>query len=131
MDNLKEERAGRVPLQARSVQRLPRRRAGDGVMEARDRLIVASIAGAAAAEAVVGEFGAGASFYKIGYQLVFSGGLSSPGIGRRRQKRLPRHEAARHRQHGGHGRRERRQARRQLPDRACLSADHAGGGRGR
>ena len=52
------------------------------------------------------------------------------GPDRRRQARLPRHEAARHREHGLEGRRERGAARRDVPHRACLSADHERRGRG-
>src|SRR6476659_3603138 len=46
-------------------------------MAATDRLIVAlDVDGVARAEALVEAIGTSASFYKIGYQLVFSGGLS-------------------------------------------------------
>ena len=46
-------------------------------MEARDRLIVAlDVPSVADAEAVVGKLGDAVSFYKIGYQLAFAGGLS-------------------------------------------------------
>ena len=42
----------------------------------RDRLIVAlDLASAADAEAMVERLGSSATFYKIGYQLVFAGGL--------------------------------------------------------
>src|SRR5207302_5230669 len=53
-----------------------RRSAGDGVMDARDRLIVAlDLPSVAAAEAMVRKLGPAVSFYKIGYQLAFAGGL--------------------------------------------------------
>jgi orotidine-5'-phosphate decarboxylase len=46
-------------------------------MEARDRLIVAlDVPSVAAAEAMVTRLGDAASFYKIGYQLGFAGGLA-------------------------------------------------------
>ncbi|HEY3891482.1 MAG TPA: orotidine 5'-phosphate decarboxylase / HUMPS family protein, partial [Bradyrhizobium sp.] len=42
----------------------------------RDRLIVAlDLPGAAAAEAMVGRLGDSVTFYKIGYQLAYAGGL--------------------------------------------------------
>jgi len=45
-------------------------------MELRDRLIVAlDVDGVMAAEALVDRLGDSVSFYKVGYQLVFSGGL--------------------------------------------------------
>ena len=46
-------------------------------MDARDRLIVAlDLPSVAAAEAMVEKLGDAVSFYKIGYQLAFAGGLS-------------------------------------------------------
>src|SRR5947207_10071576 len=46
-------------------------------MDARDRLIVAlDLPSVAAAEAMVEKLGDSVSFYKIGYQLAFAGGLS-------------------------------------------------------
>jgi len=46
-------------------------------VEARDRLIVAlDLPTVAVAEAMVSRLGASVSFYKIGYQLAFAGGLS-------------------------------------------------------
>src|SRR5437870_78580 len=46
-------------------------------MDARDRLIVAlDLPTVAAAEAMVARLGDAVSFYKIGYQLAFAGGLS-------------------------------------------------------
>jgi orotidine-5'-phosphate decarboxylase len=46
-------------------------------MEARDRLIVAlDVDSVARAQALVGRLGDSVSFYKVGYQLVFSGGLA-------------------------------------------------------
>ena len=43
----------------------------------RDRLIVAlDLPGVAAAEAMVARLGDGVTFYKIGYQLAYAGGLS-------------------------------------------------------
>jgi orotidine-5'-phosphate decarboxylase len=45
-------------------------------MDARDRLIVAlDLSSVAAAETMVGKLGDAVSFYKIGYQLAFAGGL--------------------------------------------------------
>jgi orotidine-5'-phosphate decarboxylase len=45
-------------------------------MDSRDRLIVAlDLPSVAAAEAMVGKLGHAVSFYKIGYQLAFAGGL--------------------------------------------------------
>jgi orotidine-5'-phosphate decarboxylase len=45
-------------------------------MDARERLIVAlDVSSVAAAEAMVGRLGDAVSFYKIGYQLAFAGGL--------------------------------------------------------
>ena len=45
-------------------------------MDARDRLIVAlDLPSVAAAEAMVERLGDAVSFYKIGYQLAFAGGL--------------------------------------------------------
>jgi orotidine-5'-phosphate decarboxylase len=47
------------------------------MMEARDRLIVAlDVPSVAAAEAIVERLGDTVSFYKIGYQLAFAGGLA-------------------------------------------------------
>src|SRR5271169_5938671 len=47
------------------------------MLEARDRLIVAlDLASVAAAEALVDRLGDDVSFYKIGYQLAFAGGLA-------------------------------------------------------
>ena len=44
------------------------------------------------------------SFYKIGYQLAFAGGLAfAETLDPRQQEGLPRSQAARHRQHGGKG----------------------------
>ena len=72
-----------------------------------------------------------ASFYKIGMQLVFAGGLGLidelTGAGKRD---LPRHEAARHRQHGGRRGREHCRARRHLHHHPRLSEGHARGRRG-
>ena len=78
--------------------------------EPRDRLIVAlDLPGVREAEAMVARLGDAATFYKVGYQLAFAGGLAFvESLIARRQAGLPRHEAARHREHGGEGRRERR-----------------------
>src|ERR1700686_2425281 len=66
-----------------------------------DRLIVAlDLPGTAAAEAMIARLGDSVTFYKIGYQLAYSGGLLLV-----------------------------RRPRRDIPDRARLSADHEGGGR--
>jgi orotidine-5'-phosphate decarboxylase len=46
-------------------------------MDARDRLIVAlDVSSVAAAEAMVARLGDAVSFYKVGYQLAFAGGLA-------------------------------------------------------
>ena len=65
-------------------------------MDARDRLIVAlDVPTVAAAEALVARLDTSVTFYKIGYQLAFAGGLPLAGIlGARRQARLPRSQAA-------------------------------------
>ena len=68
----------------------------------RDRLIVAlDLPTVREAEALIETLGDTVGFYKIGYQLAFERGLPlAAGARRRRQARVPRHEAARHRQHG-------------------------------
>ena len=74
MDNLKDERAAN--LLKRVARAAHRHGAGDGVMDARDRLIVAlDVPSVAAAQAMVERLGDAVSFYKIGYQLAFAGGL--------------------------------------------------------
>ena len=98
----------------------------------RERLIVAlDLSSVEAAEALVARLGDAVSFYKIGYQLAYAGGLSyAQKLDRRRQAGLSRPQAARYRQHGCARREERRAAGRNIPHGARLSADHAGGGRG-
>ena len=99
-------------------------------LQPRDRLIVAlDLPSVEAAQAMVSRLGDAVSFYKIGYQLAFAGGLSCAGSCRRRQARFSRSQAARHRQHGGTGRQERGAAWCEVSYRARLSADHAGCGR--
>jgi orotidine-5'-phosphate decarboxylase len=59
------------------------------MLEARDRLIVAlDLASFEAAEAVVDRLGDTVSFYKIGYQLAFAGGLSLASVLARAGKRV-------------------------------------------
>ena len=100
-------------------------------LSARDRLIVAlDLPSVEAAQAMVARLGDAVSFYKIGYQLAFAGGLAyRADARRRRQARVSRPQAPRHRQHGGAGREERGAARGELSHRARLSANHAGRGR--
>ena len=97
----------------------------------RDRLIVALDSSVeAAAEAMVARLGDAVSFYKIGYQLAFAGGLpfaqALAGAGKRvfldmkLTTSATRSRAA--------SRASRGWAR--VPHRSRLSADHAGGGRG-
>ncbi len=123
MDNLKDESlaatlkaagapAGRHGARERARDRLMR---GQGTpqgtrqdtrqgtpLSARDRLIVAlDLPSVEAAQAMVERLGDAVSFYKIGYQLAFAGGLAyRADAGRRRQAGLSRPQAARHRQHG-------------------------------
>ena len=72
------------------------------VMEPRERLIVAlDLPSVEAARAMVARLGDAVSFYKIGYQLAFAGGLDiRADAHRRRQAGLSRSQAPRHRQHG-------------------------------
>ena len=102
-------------------------------MAPRERVIVAlDLPSVAVAETLVGKLGDSISFYKIGYQLGYAGGLSfAQDLIAVRQAGLLRSEAARHRQHREQGRREHRQFGRDLPHRACLSADHEGRARRR
>ncbi len=68
--------------------------------DASGRLIVGlDVPTIAEAEKVVEELGNAVSFYKIGYQLVFAGGLDFAKSLVAARKSLPRHEAARYRQH--------------------------------
>ena len=72
------------------------------------------------------------TFYKIGYQLAYAGGFAfAEELIGKRQEGVSRSQAPRHRQHGRGRRPLRRQPRRYLPDRPCLSADHARGRGGR
>jgi hypothetical protein len=104
---------------------------GRSLMDVKDRLILAlDVPSVAAAAAMVEKLGSSVTFYKIGYQLAFAGGLSfADTLISRQQEGVPRSQAARHRQHGRQGRRKHRQARRNVPHRARLSADHACRGR--
>ena len=67
----------------------------------KDRLIVAlDLPGVAAADAMIARLGDSANFYKIGYQLAYSGGLPlTPRAGECRQEGFRRSQAARHRQY--------------------------------
>jgi hypothetical protein len=97
----------------------------------RDRLIVAlDLPGVAAAEAMIARLGDSVTFYKIGYQLAYAGGLPLVRQLADKGKKVFIDLSARHRQHCGARCREHRQIRRDIPDRACLSADHEGRGRG-
>jgi hypothetical protein len=84
-----------------------------------DQLIVAlDVPTVLEAAGIVENLGDAVSFYKIGYQLAFSGGLQLRRRTRsRRQARLSRHETARHRQHRRQGRRGDREDRRLDADR--------------
>lgn len=72
----------------------------------RDQLIVGlDVPTVAEAEKVVEELGDAATFYKIGYQLVFAGGLDfAKSLIAAKKKSLSRHEAPRHRQYHCQGR---------------------------
>ena len=68
----------------------------------RDRLIVAlDLPDVAEARAMVDRLGDGVSFYKVGLELIFAGGLDfARELVALRQAGLPRRQAPRHRQHG-------------------------------
>ena len=87
---------------------------------ARDRLMVAlDMPRVEDARDLVARLGDAASFYKIGLELVMSGGLDLDArAGARRQAGVPRHEAARHRQHRRARHARRRRHRRHVPHRA-------------
>ena len=89
MDNFKDERA--AATLRRVVQRLIEIARDDDVIgcRQRDRLIVAlDLPSVAAAEALVEQLGDAVSFYKIGYQLAFAGGLAfARDAGRARTRR--------------------------------------------
>ena len=70
--------------------------AGECCLTSRDRLIVAlDLPTLREAEAMVERLGDSVSFYKVGYQLAFAGGLAFVDeLIRARQAGLPRHEAA-------------------------------------
>ena len=68
------------------------------------------------AEGMVARLGDSVTFYKIGMELTYAGGLSlAEALVAERQESLHRPQAARHPQHGGTCRPADRQARRQLP----------------
>ena len=100
-------------------------------MDARDRLIVAlDVPSVAAAEAMVARLGDAVSFYKIGYQLAFAGGLALRRDARcAPTSRCSSISSCTTSATPWQGRRERGEARRDLPHRARLSADHARRGR--
>ena len=98
----------------------------------RERLIVAlDLSSVEAAEAMVARLGDAVSFYKIGYQLAFAGGLGYA-------QKLPAPASSVFLDLKLHdigntvaaGREKRRAPRRDFPHGSCLSADHAGRGRG-
>ena len=100
------------------------------MLDARERLIVAlDLPSVKAAEAMVAKLGETVCFYKIGYQLAFAGGLPfAAGLiaaGKQVFLDLKLHDIG---NTVDQGRRERGAARRHLPHRARLSADHEGGG---
>ena len=100
-------------------------------LDPRERLIVAlDVPSVAAAEAMVARLGESVSFYKIGYQLAFAGGLdlarALAGAGKQIFLDLKLHDIG---NTVARGRRERGAARRDVPHRPRLSADHARGGR--
>jgi len=98
----------------------------------RDRLIVAlDLPGAAAAEAMVGRLGDSVTVLqnRLSARLCRRTAADAPPR-RQRQEGVRRSQAARHRQHGGPRRRKHCHARRGVLDRACLSTDHEGRGRG-
>ena len=97
----------------------------------RDRLIVAlDVPSVADAEALVARLGDAVTFYKIGYQLGFAGGLpsrgSSSGAGKQVFFDLKLHDIG---NTVAQGVESVAQARRHVPHGACLSADHARRGR--
>ncbi len=98
----------------------------------RDRLIVAlDLPAVAVAEAMIARLGDAVTFYKIGYQLAYAGGLplvrQLAGAGKKVFVDLKLHDIG---NTVGARRRKRRVPWRHLSDRARLSADHEGGGRG-
>ena len=82
----------------------------------RQRLIVAlDVSSVEAAAALVARLGDAVSFYKIGYQLAFAGGLAyAHALIDAGKAGVYRSQTARHRQHRGGGRQKRRAARRDV-----------------
>ena len=98
----------------------------------RDRLIVAlDLPDVAAAEAMVARLGDSVTFYKIGYQLAYAGGLPLvrrlAGAGKKVFVDLKLHDIG---NTVARGVESVAKLGRDVPDRARLSADHEGGGRG-
>ena len=101
----------------------------------RERLIVAlDLSSVEAAEALVVRLGDAVSFYKIGYQLAYAGGLSlraefrsSFGAGKQVFLDLKLHDIG---NTVAQGVKSVARAGRNIPHGSRLSADHAGGGRG-
>ena len=101
-------------------------------LEPRDRLIVAlDLSSVEAAQAMVAKLGDAVSFYKIGYQLAYAGGLGYvPALidaGKRVFLDLKLHDIG---NTVAQGVKSVAKSRRELPHRARLSADHEGRGRG-
>ena len=98
----------------------------------RERLIVAlDLSSVEAAEALVARLGDAVSFYKIGYQLAYAGGLSYAqkltGAGKQVFLDLKLHDIG---NTVAQGVKSVARAGRNIPHGSRLSADHAGGGRG-
>ena len=98
----------------------------------KDRLIVAlDLPGVAEAEAMIARLGDSVTFYKIGYQLAYAGGLPLAQQLAKSGKKvfidLKMHDIG---NTVARGRRERGEVGCDVPHRACLSADHEGRGRG-
>ncbi len=101
-------------------------------MDPRDRLIVAlDVSSVASAEAMIERLGDAVTFYKIGYQLAFAGGLPLAERLTRDGKRvfldLKLHDIG---NTVAKGVDEHRADRGFLPDGPCLSTNHASRGRG-
>ena len=97
---------------------------------AKDRLIVAlDMPTVEEAQRLVVKLGPEVTFYKVGLELLFSGGLElARALKVRGQARLPRHEALGHRQHGRAGGGECDRARRRFPHRARARPEDAARG---
>ena len=98
----------------------------------KDRLIVAlDLPGVEQAEAMVARLGDSVTFYKIGYQLAYAGGLplvrKLADQGKKVFIDLKLHDIG---NTVARGVESIAKTRRDLPHRACLSADHEGRGRG-